>query len=67
MLVASEGLPRIEFFRDEKLIDTMHVHKFSADGLTDLFVELGQKRDSSRTWERLRAEAELAKAFVPKP
>ena len=45
----------------------MHVHKFSADGLTDLFVELGQKRDSSRTWERLRAEAELAKAFIPKP
>ena len=64
ILVASEGLPRIEFMKDEILIDTMMVHKFSADAITDLLVEMNQVRDQSRSWEALQAEAELAQAFM---
>ena len=41
ILVASEGLPRIEFFKEKVLIDTMMVHRFSAEALTDLLVEMG--------------------------
>ena len=65
ILVASEGLPRIEFFRDEALIDTMYVEKFSAEALTDLLVEMGEERDVTRSWESLKAERELFEAFMP--
>ena len=44
----------------------MHAHKFTSDGLVDLFVELGQQRDETRSWESLKAEAELFQAFQPK-
>ena len=50
--------------KDEVLIDTMMVHKFSADAITELLVEMNQVRDESRTWEALHAEAELAQAFM---
>ena len=65
-MVASDGLPRIEFFKNEVHIDTMMVHRFSATGLTDLLVEMGQKRDRKRTWDLVKAENELAQAFMPK-
>ena len=41
ILVASDGLPRIEFYLDDALIDTMMVHRFSAEGVTNLLVEMG--------------------------
>ena len=50
--------------KDEVLIDTMMVHKFSADAITELLVEMNQVRDESRSWEALHAEAELAQAFM---
>ena len=65
ILVASEGLPRLEFVKDGAVIDTMHVHKFSADGLTEVLEEMGQVRDTSRSWEGLQAEQELFEAFIP--
>ena len=42
------------------MIDTMMVHRFSSDGIIDLFLEMGQKQDKTRTWDLLKAEHELA-------
>ena len=44
----------------------MMVHRFSATGLSDLLVEMGQKRDKKRNWDLVKAENELANAFKPK-
>jgi len=41
----------------------MMVHRFSASGLTDLLDEMGQKRDSKRTWNLVKAENVIAQAF----
>ena len=43
----------------------MHVHRFSAEALTNLLVEMGQPRDTSRSWELMKAERELLEAFMP--
>ena len=62
--MAADGLPRVELFKGEKLIDTIPVHRFSLSGMHNLFEkELGQKRDRKRTWETVAAEQELAAAF----
>ncbi len=65
ILVASDGLPRIEFYKQDVLIDTMMVHRFSAQGITDLLVEMGQKRDVNRSWKTIEAEKKLFDAFNP--
>ena len=61
--MASDGLPRLELFKGETLVDTVQVHRFSAAAITDLLVDMGQERDMSRSWESLKAEKELFKAF----
>ena len=54
----------MEFYYEGTMIDTMHVHRFSAEALADLLVELKQERDPERTWELVHAEQELAEAFA---
>ena len=55
----------MEFYNEGVMIDTMLVHRFSAEGLAQLLVELNQERDESRTWEGVKAEQELLDAFMP--
>lgn len=63
--MASEGHPRIELYRNEALIDTVYVHKFTSQAISDLLEEMGQKRDIRRTWKTVNAERELAAALNP--
>ena len=61
--MANDGLPRIELFKEDQLIDTIRLHRHSAEAITNLFIDLGQHRDEKRTWEGVKAEQELYKAF----
>ena len=51
VLVASDGLPRLELFKGEKMVDVIHVHRYNAEQLNLLLErDLGQTRDRERTW-----------------
>lgn len=50
-LVASDGLPRVELFEGSKLVDTIHVFRYTVEELNNLLErDLGLKRDRTRTW-----------------
>ena len=54
VLVASDGLPRLELFKDNVMVDLIHVQRYNADQLNLLLErDLGQTRDRERTWEKL--------------
>mmetsp|Transcript_41881 Transcript_41881/g.55213 ORF Transcript_41881/g.55213 Transcript_41881/m.55213 type:complete len:156 (-) Transcript_41881:161-628(-) len=55
ILVASDGMSRLELFKEGVLIDTVHVYRYSKEQLNDLLVEMGQPRDKSMTWEKINA------------
>ena len=55
----------MEFYKEGVMIDTMLAHRFTAEGLAQLLVEMGQERDESRTWDGVKAEQELLEAFMP--
>ena len=59
ILVASEGMSRVELFQAGELIDTVNVHRYSADELNELLEEMGQKRDRSMSWDRINAEKDF--------
>ena len=59
ILVANDGMSRLELFKDGVLVDTVHVYRYSRDQLNELLAEMGQPRDESLSWEKLNA----AKAF----
>lgn len=64
ILVASDGLPRIELFNGKTLVDTIHVFRYSVDELNLLLErDLGQTRNRNRTWKTINAEMELAQAI----
>ena len=53
ILVASEGMSRLELFKEGVLVDTVHVHRYTGEQLNDLLAEMGQPRDSSMSWEKI--------------
>mmetsp|Transcript_11262 Transcript_11262/g.14216 ORF Transcript_11262/g.14216 Transcript_11262/m.14216 type:complete len:146 (+) Transcript_11262:105-542(+) len=55
ILVASDGMSRLELFKEGVLIDTVHVYRYSKEQLNNLLVEMGQPRDKSMTWEKINA------------
>ena len=64
VLVASDGLPRVELFDGKTLVDTIPAHRYSLDELNLLLErDLGQKRDKTRTWKSINAEMEMAQAI----
>ena len=55
ILVTSEGQARLELFKDNAHIDTVHIYRYSREELNELLVEMGQERDLERTWESIKA------------
>ena len=55
ILVASDGMSRLELFDNGELVDTVHVHRYSREDLNELLEEMGQVRDKSLTWEKINA------------
>ena len=55
ILVASEGMSRLELFKDGVLIDTVHVYRYTRQELNELLAEMGQPRNLSMTWEKINA------------
>ena len=52
-------MSRLELFKDDELIDTVHVHRYSRDELNELLVEMGQPRDMNMTWDKINAAKQL--------
>ena len=59
ILVTSEGVSRLELYKEGELIDTVHVMRYAREELNELLEEMGQKRDKTLTWEKINA----AKSF----
>ena len=53
ILVASEGMSRLELFKEEQLIDTINVHRYKREELNELLEEMGQYRDKEMSWEKI--------------
>ena len=41
ILVTNEGQARLELFKDNVLIDTVHIYRYSRDELNELLEEMG--------------------------
>ena len=52
-------MSRLELFKGEELVDTVHVHRYSVQELNELLVEMGQFRDETMTWEKINAASKL--------
>ena len=60
MLVASDGLPRVELFKGTVLVDTIPVFRYSVEELHNLLQrDLGLHRNPTRTWKTIKAEMDL--------
>ena len=55
ILVASDGMSRLELFDNGELVDTVQVHRYSREDLNELLEEMGQVRDKSLSWEKINA------------
>ena len=53
ILVASDGMSRLELFDNGELVDTVNVHRYGREELNELLEEMGQVRDKSLTWEKI--------------
>ena len=53
ILVASDGMSRLELFDNGELVDTVHVHRYAREELNELLEEMGQVRDKSLSWESI--------------
>lgn len=53
ILVASDGMSRLELFENGELVDTVHVHRYGREELNELLEEMGQFRDKDLTWEKV--------------
>ena len=60
ILVASEGMSRLELFKEGVMVDTVHVFRYSREELNELLVEMGQPRDESISWDKINADKEFA-------
>ena len=63
-LVASEGQSRLDLYFEGKVVDTIHIYRWTMAEVRDLLASLGLKRDEKITYELKAAEMELAKAFM---
>ena len=54
-------MSRLELFKEDVLIDTIHVHRYKREELNELLVEMGQPRDTSLSWEKINAEKDFTK------
>jgi hypothetical protein len=64
ILVASDGLPRVELFKEGTLVDTVYVFRYSVPELNNFLTrDLGLPRNPTRTWKSINAEMELSKAI----
>ena len=64
VLVASDGLPRVELFKGSTLVDTIHVFRYTVDELNNLLErDLGIRRNRTRTWKSIKAEMDLHAAI----
>ena len=52
-------MSRLELYKDDELIDTVHVHRYSREELNELLVEMGQFRDETMTWDKINAAKQL--------
>ena len=59
ILVSNDGVARLELFRNEELVDTVHVHRYGREELNELLEEMGQPRDKTMSWEKQREMAEF--------
>ena len=59
ILVASEGMSRIELFQEGELIDTVNVHRYGREELSDLLESMGQVRDRSMSWEKINSMSQF--------
>mgnify|MGYP006923641980 CR=1 FL=1 len=60
MLVASDGLPRLELFKGKEMVDTIQVHRHSVEGIEHLLEsQLNQARDLKRNYKDLNAGDKL--------
>lgn len=60
VLVASDGLPRVELFKGQTLVDTIHVFRYSVEEMNKLLEhDLKLPRNKTRTWKSIRAEMDL--------
>ena len=59
ILVASEGMSRLELFDSGELVDTVHVHRYSREELNELLAEMGQVRDTTLSWDKINAMKEF--------
>ena len=55
ILVTNEGQARLELFKDQKLIDTVHIYRYSKDELNELLEEMGQVRDTKVSWDSIKS------------
>ena len=55
ILVASDGMSRLELFDSGELVDTVHVHRYSREELNELLEEMGQVRDKELSWAKINA------------
>lgn len=63
-----DGEPRFELSKNDKLVDTIRVHRYDIKAIRKLLEELGVKRDEAYSYEKKAAELELKSAFgVPHP
>ena len=59
ILVASEGLSRLELFKEGALVDTVHVYRYTVQQLNALLEEMGQPRNKDLTWDKINAEKDF--------
>merc|ERR1712045_197725 len=55
ILVANDGMARLELFKEGVLIDTVHVYRYTREQLNELLVEMGQPRDINMSWDKINA------------
>ena len=59
IFVASEGQSRFDLYNEGIKVDTITVYKWDIESVRKFLSDLGLERDESRTWDKLRAEADL--------
>ena len=62
-LIANEGQSRLDLYLEGKVVDTIHIYRWTMPEVRDLLKSLGLKRDESITWEKKEAEMKLASVF----
>ena len=64
VLIANEGQSRIDLYNEGKVVDTIHVYRWTMEEVRILLEDLGLSRDETYTWAKRDAENKLAQAFM---